>query len=92
MENRAARRRIIQQVWTTEILLALEGESKRFNVLLTGITGISDRILTERLRALEALGLVQRDVEAGPPVRVFYGLTRDAAPYLEPLRALESLA
>ena len=40
-----------------------------------GIPGISDRVLTERLRELEYEGLVERLVDPGPPVRVSYRLT-----------------
>jgi len=47
----------------------------RFNQLLMGIPGISDRVLTERLRELEYEGLVERLVDPGPPVRVSYRLT-----------------
>ena len=47
----------------------------RFNQLLSGIPGISDRVLTERLRELEAEGIVERLVDPGPPVRVSYRLT-----------------
>ena len=47
----------------------------RFNQLLAGIPGISDRVLTERLRELETEGLVERLVDPGPPVRVSYRLT-----------------
>jgi DNA-binding HxlR family transcriptional regulator len=48
----------------------------RFNQLLMGIPGISDRVLTERLRELEYEGLVERLVDPGPPVRVSYRLTQ----------------
>ena len=47
----------------------------RFNQLLAGMPGISDRVLTERLRELEQEGLVERLVDPGPPVRVSYRLT-----------------
>lgn len=47
----------------------------RFNELLAAIPGISDRLLTERLRELEAEGIVGRTVEACRPVRVSYALT-----------------
>lgn len=47
----------------------------RFNQLLTGIPGISDRVLTERLRELETETIVERLVDPGPPVRVSYRLT-----------------
>ena len=47
----------------------------RFNSLLGGIPGVSDRVLTERLRELELAGIVERLVDPGPPVRVSYRLT-----------------
>jgi DNA-binding HxlR family transcriptional regulator len=39
------------------------------------VPGLSDRLLSQRLRELEAEGLVERSVKAGAPVRVTYSLT-----------------
>ena len=61
--------------WAGSVLWRLLGGPRRFNDLLHGIEGISDRVLTERLRDLGEAGLVTREVDAGPPVRVSYGLT-----------------
>ena len=47
----------------------------RFGELVKAIPGLSDRLLSQRLRELEEEGLVQREVEAGTPVRVTYSLT-----------------
>jgi DNA-binding HxlR family transcriptional regulator len=66
---------LIGKRWTGAVIRALMGPPVRFNHLLTGIPGISDRVLTERLRELEAEGLVERIVDPGPPVRVSYQLT-----------------
>jgi DNA-binding HxlR family transcriptional regulator len=52
------------------------------------IPGLSDRLLTERLRELESEGIVFRSVIPGPPVRVRYELT-DAGKTLQPV--LEAL-
>ena len=41
--------------------------------------GLSDRLLSQRLRELEEEGLVEREVEAGTPVRVTYSLTEKGA-------------
>lgn len=65
---------LIGKRWTGAILRALLREPLRFNALLMGIPGISDRVLTERLRELEHEGLVERLVDPGPPVRVTYRL------------------
>lgn len=75
---------VVGRRWTGAIVmvLVLRGQS-RFNELLSAIPGISDRLLSERLRELEAEGIVVRSVEAGRPVRVTYGLT-EAGKALEP--------
>jgi DNA-binding HxlR family transcriptional regulator len=66
---------LIGKRWTGAVVKALVPGPARFNKLLTGIPGISDRVLTERLRELETEGLVERLVDPGPPVRVSYRLT-----------------
>jgi DNA-binding HxlR family transcriptional regulator len=43
--------------------------------MLAVVPGLSDRLLTERLKELESEGIVRRTVLAGPPVRVSYALT-----------------
>jgi DNA-binding HxlR family transcriptional regulator len=66
---------LIGKRWTGAVVRALMPGPARFNHLLLGIPGISDRVLTERLRELEYEGLVERQVDPGPPVRVSYRLT-----------------
>src|ERR1700740_1501003 len=66
---------LIGKRWTGAVVKALLIGPARFNQLLTGIPGISDRVLTERLRELEGEGCVERLVDPGPPVRVSYRLT-----------------
>src|SRR3979411_501303 len=66
---------LIGKRWTGAVVKALMAKPARFNHLLTGIPGISDRVLTERLRELEFESLVERLVDPGPPVRVSYRLT-----------------
>ncbi|MDQ6823237.1 MAG: helix-turn-helix transcriptional regulator [Candidatus Eremiobacteraeota bacterium] len=61
--------------WTGAILRTLLAGPQRFNELLAAIPGISDRLLTERLRELESEDIVRREVQAGSPVRVSYRLT-----------------
>ncbi len=60
--------------WVGAILYVLLDGPCRFNELLAKVPNISDRLLTERLRELEAAGMVTRDVQPGHPVRVGYEL------------------
>lgn len=72
---------LIGRRWTGVILYMLLQGRSRFSELLNNVHGISDRLLTERLRELEEKGLVERFVIPESPVRVEYALTeagRDA--------------
>jgi DNA-binding HxlR family transcriptional regulator len=79
---------LIGRRWSGAILHAMLPGAQCFNELMATVPGLSDRLLTERLRELEAEGLVRRDVLPGPPVRVSYEMT-EAGQGLEPvIRAL----
>lgn len=68
---------LIGRRWSGAIIsILLGGGPQGFNELLGSIPGLSDRLLTERLRELESEGLVRRTVIPGPPVRVRYELTQ----------------
>jgi DNA-binding HxlR family transcriptional regulator len=66
---------LIGKRWTGAIVCALTERPMRFGELGKAVPGLSDRLLSQRLRELEEEGLVQREVEAGSPVRVTYSLT-----------------
>lgn len=66
---------LIGKRWTGAIVCALTERPMRFGELGKAVPGLSDRLLSQRLRELEDEGLVQREVEAGTPVRVIYSLT-----------------
>jgi DNA-binding HxlR family transcriptional regulator len=62
--------------WTGLIIgVLIEHGPTNFAALRRAVPGISERILSERLRELTTAGLVVRDVAAGPPVGVIYRLT-----------------
>lgn len=75
---------LIGKRWTGAIVCALTERPMRYAELGKAIPGLSDRLLSQRLRELEEEGLVQRQVEAGTPVRVTYSLT-EAGQQLDPV-------
>jgi DNA-binding HxlR family transcriptional regulator len=69
--------------WTGLIVTVLMERPVHFSDLRRAIPGISERMLSDRLSELGAAGLVLREVDEGPPLRVSYRLT-DAGAALEP--------
>ncbi|WP_421362450.1 winged helix-turn-helix transcriptional regulator [Agrobacterium rosae] len=63
--------------WRLLIVSFLVDGPKRFNELRRLVPGISQRMLTLDLRALEEANLVQRTVYPTVPVKVEYALTED---------------
>jgi DNA-binding HxlR family transcriptional regulator len=83
---------LIGKRWTGAILLVLMDGSLHFSEIRDLVPDISDRLLSERLKELEAEGIVERRVIDGAPVRVEYSLT-DKGTALEPVvRSLKSWA
>ena len=66
---------IIGKRWTPLIVRTLLPRPRRFSDMTTIIDGLSDRLLSERLKELEAFGIVERLVYPETPVRIEYVLT-----------------
>ena len=66
---------LIGRRWSAAILLALSRGAGRFSEILALVDGLSDRLLSQRLKELEAEGLVLRTVVPTTPVQVRYGLS-----------------
>jgi DNA-binding HxlR family transcriptional regulator len=66
---------LIGRRWTGAILRAISSGLTRFSDIAAVIPGLSDRMLSERLKELEAEGIVVRTVIPETPVRVEYRLT-----------------
>jgi DNA-binding HxlR family transcriptional regulator len=81
---------LIGKRWTGAIVyVLLEGGPMRFSEIGSAVPNLSDRLLSERMKELEARGVVERQVRDGAPTRVEYSLTemgRDLAPALRELR------
>jgi len=68
---------LIGRRWAGAILYALTDEGPlRFAELKEAVPGMSDRLLSTRLKELEQAGIVSREVKPGNRVRVSYELTR----------------
>jgi DNA-binding HxlR family transcriptional regulator len=66
---------LVGRRWTGAILRALMDGPLRFSEVAAAIPELSDRLLSERMKELEARGLVKREVVPGPPLRVNYCLS-----------------
>jgi DNA-binding HxlR family transcriptional regulator len=71
-------RQVINRIgdrWSLLVLYSLEGGTLRFQQLRRTVDGISQKMLTQTLRALERDGLISRAVYASVPPKVEYALT-----------------
>jgi DNA-binding HxlR family transcriptional regulator len=67
---------LIGRRWTGAIVeVLLNGGAMRFSEIGAAVPELSDRLLSERMKELEARGVVERTVDPGPPVKVTYDLT-----------------
>lgn len=62
--------------WSGLIIATLLDGPARFSQLVVMIAGVSERMLSERLSELGSAGLIEREVDSGPPVNVRYRLTQ----------------
>jgi DNA-binding HxlR family transcriptional regulator len=66
---------LVGRRWTGAILRVLMDGPLRFSEVAQAIPELSDRLLSERMKELEARGIVERTVISGPPLRVQYELS-----------------
>jgi DNA-binding HxlR family transcriptional regulator len=83
---------IIGRRWTGAILRALIAGETRFGEIAHTVPGVSDRLLSERLKELELEGIVTRTVTPSTPVRVEYGLTEMGSALIPVVTALGTWA
>jgi DNA-binding HxlR family transcriptional regulator len=83
---------LIGKRWSGAILAVLLDGPLHFSELRRAVPDISDRLLSERLKELEAEGLVGRRVIDGSPVRTEYSLTAKGQALEPALRTLEAWA
>jgi DNA-binding HxlR family transcriptional regulator len=70
---------ILGRRWNPQVIRVLLYGPARFGELREGVPGISDNRLSERLKQLEAEGIVVRSVHGGRPVLIEYSLTESGS-------------
>jgi len=82
---------LVGKRWTGAILaVMLQGGPMRFSQIAQAVPALSDRLLSERMKELEARGIVERRVHPDSPARVEYALTEMGTELAPTLRQLKS--
>lgn len=81
--------KVLSRRWNALILNVLQAGPMRYRELSEVARGPGDKVLSARLKELEALGLVTRHVDPGPPVRVSYELTSQGRSFKDVASAIE---
>jgi len=79
---------LVGKRWSSGILLAVAQGATRFTEIVAAVSGLSDRLLAQRVRELQAAGLLERQVIATTPVQVRYHLTDRGADLIRSLQPL----
>jgi DNA-binding HxlR family transcriptional regulator len=82
---------VVTSKWASLALLALGEGGYRFNALRRRVEGVSEKMLSQTLQALERDGMVTREVVTTIPPRVEYSLTPIGEQVAQKLRALADL-
>lgn len=79
---------LVGKRWSSGILLAVARGATRFSDIAASVDGLSDRLLSQRLKELETAGLIERVVVASTPVQVRYSLTPSGDDLIDALQPL----
>lgn len=83
---------LVGRRWSGAILRALMSGATRFSEIQAAVPGLSDRLVSERLKELDAEGIVERIVIPETPVRIEYRLTEKGLALLPAIEALSEWA
>lgn len=81
---------LLGKKWTGLIIRVLLGGPKRFKDIKEQIPDMSDKMLTDRMKELEALGILTRTVYPEMPVRIEYELTEKGRQLEEVIVSIQS--
>ncbi len=80
----------LSEKWTLLAIVALADGPQRFGAVRRRLEGVTQKVLTQTLRKLEADGLISRKIYDEMPLRVEYTLTdrgRNLLPFVEDMKA-----
>ncbi|MBX3262473.1 MAG: helix-turn-helix transcriptional regulator [Labilithrix sp.] len=80
---------VLVRPWAALVLNLLQAGPLRFSELSAAAQGPGDKVLSQRLKELEARSLLVRRVEPGPPLRVSYELTPQGRAFNDVAAAIE---
>jgi DNA-binding HxlR family transcriptional regulator len=83
--------KFLRGAWTPNIVWYLIGGPRRFSELRADIPAVSAKVLSARLKELEAIGIIDRTVQPTSPPSVEYSLTdlgRDLVPAIEAIASV----
>ena len=83
---------IIGRRWTGAIIRSMLAGASRYSEVVAAVPGLSDRLLSERLKELESEGIVERKVTPSTPVRIDYALTEKGLALASVVREVASWA
>ncbi|WP_425236348.1 winged helix-turn-helix transcriptional regulator [Ulvibacterium sp.] len=74
--------------WTVNILWRIYNGDTRYGMIRKEVEGISEKMLTQRLRDLEKMGLIVREVKTEYPSQIEYHLSRSGKDFIPVILAL----
>ena len=66
---------LVGKRWIPQVVRALQSRVTRFSDIRDAVPGVSDHVLSQRLKELEAAGILERRVTPSTPVGISYRLT-----------------
>ena len=84
--------KVLAKRWTPQLLFLLLQRPARFSELGRAVSGLTNRVMADRLRELQEAGLVDRQIDPGPPITGIYALTADGEALRPILTRLQSWA
>lgn len=81
---------LLGKKWTGLIIRVLLGGPKRFKDMKEQIPDMSDKMLTDRMKELESLGILTRNVYPEMPVRIEYELTEKGRHLEEVIQSIQT--